>query len=90
MKPDRVWSTSSLPLLPSVTYRPLTELDVPAVWKPVMWVTTRMSGHCEIIYSQPTADPVNLAGVSLQSGVLGLDTVSHENWLPGVQLGNGL
>ena len=45
--------------------------------KHVMWVTNGIHGHCEIIYTWPTADTENLAGVSLQSGVLGLDMVSH-------------
>ena len=51
--------------------------------KHATWVTTIICGHCEIVYTQSTVDTGSLAGVSLQSGVLGLDTVSHGEWPPG-------
>ena len=57
-------------------------------WEQVLWVTTGIHGCCEIIYAQLTADTGSLAGVSLQSGVLGLDMVSHRDWPPGTQWDN--
>ena len=48
----------------------------------VTWVTIGICGRCEIIYTKPTTDTESLEGVSLQSVVLGVDTVSHEDWPP--------
>ena len=53
--------------------------------KHITWVTTRLRGCYEIIYKRPTADTGSLAGVSFQSGLLDLDTVSHGDWPPGAQ-----
>ena len=58
-------------------------------WKDIMWMTTRIHEHCKIMYTWPTADMGSLAWVSLQSGVLGLDMVSHRDWPPGARWGNG-
>ena len=57
-------------------------------WKHIMWVITRICEHCEIIYTWLIADTESLAGVSLQSGVLGQDTVSYRDWLPSAQWSN--
>ena len=57
--------------------------------KHVMWVTTRIRERCEIIYTRPIENTGSLTGVSRQSGVLGLYTVSYVDYLLGVRWGNG-
>ena len=51
--------------------------------KHVSWETTGIRGRFEIIYKWLTADSVSLARVSLRTGVLYPDSVSHEDWPPG-------
>ena len=57
--------------------------------KHVTCLTTGIRGRCEIIYTQPTADTGSLAGVSLQTGVLGLNTVCQGDRPPNAWWGNG-
>ena len=53
-----------------------------------MWVELEMHRHDEIIYTQPATDMESLAGVRLQSGILGLDMDSHRDWPLGILLGD--
>ena len=53
------------------------------------WMTIGIRGHFESIYTRPTGKTGSLTEVSLQSGVLALDMVSHEDWSPGVRWRNG-
>ena len=52
-------------------------------WKYVTWMTNGKRERCEIIYTQLTIYTGRLAGFSLQSGVLDLDTVNHGDGPPG-------
>ena len=48
-------------------------------------MTTIIRGRCEIICTRPTTDMGSLTGVTIHSGVLGLDRASHGDWLPGAR-----
>ena len=50
--------------------------------KRLRWLTTGIHQRDEIIYTRPKADMGRLIGVSLQSKALGLDMISHRDWVP--------